>query len=291
MNLRQINFRQPKYIFPLVLAVPATALIYFVASMFGGNPDTTPTDRINMNLPEAKEQKEYDKLRSMENHYSKDDNLFSAVDRFGTEEEGKESLEEDGYSEEEIQKIMDEAERKQQEQAQFNELQRKLNTSSNRLSSGGRTESSYDYADDVDRRVDEIHRRQQQRMKDILSTPDMEEEQRAEANRLAREKAQKEQEDAPSEVIKEAALSHVKFNTVNAYGSEAADTPLIKAMIDKTTKSTDGTRLRFKLLDDVVVEDVRLSKGTYLYGVVSGFGTQRVKANVSSILAGSRFIK
>lgn len=295
MNLRQINFRQPKYIFPLVLAVPATALIYFVASMFGGNPDTTPTDRINMNLPEAKEQKEYDKLRSMENRYSKDDNLFSAVDRFGTEEEGKESLEEDSYSEEEIQKIMDEAERKHQEQAQFNELQRRLNASTNRLSSGGRSdrysEPSYSYEDEVDRRVDEIHRRQQQRMKDILSTPDMEEEQRAEANRLAREKALKEQEDAPSVVIKEAALSHVKFNTVNSYGSEAADTPLIKAMIDKTTKSTDGTRLRFKLLDDVIVEDVKLSKGTYLYGVVNGFGTQRVKANVSSILVGSRFIK
>ena len=54
-------------------------------------------------------------------------------------------------------------------------------------------------------------------------------------------------------------------------------------MIDKTTKAHEGTRLRFKLLDDVTIHDVRLAKGTYLYGTVTGFGQQRVRAAITSI--------
>lgn len=79
------------------------------------------------------------------------------------------------------------------------------------------------------------------------------------------------------------------FNTVS--NEENLDEPLIKAMIDKTTKAREGTRLRFKLLDDVTVKGIKLKKGTYLYGIVTGFGQQRVKANITSILVGNKFIK
>ena len=80
-----------------------------------------------------------------------------------------------------------------------------------------------------------------------------------------------------------------KFNTVAS--TENVDEPLIKAMIDKTTKAREGTRLRFKLLDDVTVKGIRLKKGSYLYGIVTGFGQQRVMANITSILVGNKFIK
>ena len=62
-------------------------------------------------------------------------------------------------------------------------------------------------------------------------------------------------------------------------------------MIDRTTKAREGTRLRFKLLDDVTVKGIRLKKGSYLYGIVTGFGQQRVKASITSILVGNKFIK
>ena len=80
-----------------------------------------------------------------------------------------------------------------------------------------------------------------------------------------------------------------KFNTVGQ--QDKIDEPLIKAMIDKTTKAHEGTRLRFKLLDDVSIKDLKLKKGTYLYGTVTGFGQQRVKATITSILIGNKFIK
>ena len=72
---------------------------------------------------------------------------------------------------------------------------------------------------------------------------------------------------------------------------DAVEAKLIRAMIDQTTKAKEGTRLRFKLLDDVTVSGTKLRKGTYLYGTVSGFGQQRVRATITSILAGDKFIK
>lgn len=289
MNFKQIDFRQPKYWFPLVIAVPAIALLYFATNIFTGSSgeENVATDHINMNLPEAKLDSDYDKLRSMENRYAKDNNSISAVDGLDNEGEGKETLDND-YSEEEMQKIIAEAERKQLEQERLNQLQRNMAVSNSRLN--GTPSHSSAYGDDVEKRLDEIHRKSKERMNALVSEPDPDEEKRAEANRIAREKAEMERENAPSEVIKSSNLSHSRFNTVSSNISDASDSPLIKAMIDKTTKSTDGTRLRFKLLDDVIVDDVKLLKGSYLYGTVTGFGTQRVKATITSILVGSRFL-
>ena len=80
-----------------------------------------------------------------------------------------------------------------------------------------------------------------------------------------------------------------KFNTIDQ--QKEVDEPLIKAMIDKTTKAHEGTRLRFKLLDDVMIKNVKLKKGTYLYGIVTGFGQQRVMATITSILVKDKFVK
>ena len=64
MNYK-INFKQPKYIFPLVVFVPLCALIYFVMQTFGGSEDaqqTVATDRINTELPQANAEEAGDKM-------------------------------------------------------------------------------------------------------------------------------------------------------------------------------------------------------------------------------------
>lgn len=56
----KINFKQPKYIFPLVIFVPLCALVYFVMQTFSGGEETAgtvATDRINMELPQANARK------------------------------------------------------------------------------------------------------------------------------------------------------------------------------------------------------------------------------------------
>ena len=80
-----------------------------------------------------------------------------------------------------------------------------------------------------------------------------------------------------------------KFNTISE--NEEIENTLITAMIDETLKVKDGTRIRLKLLDDIIINKIKLPKGTYLYATVTGFGNQRVRATVTSILARNKFIR
>ena len=107
---------------------------------------------------------------------------------------------------------------------------------------------------------------------------------------IAKVRQEERERNRPSLVIKSDDTNADRFNTVTA-PDEFAENKLIRAMIDQTTKAHEGTRLRFKLLDDVTVSGTRLKKGTYLYGTVTGFGQQRVRASITSILIGDRFIK
>ena len=49
--------------------------------------------------------------------------------------------------------------------------------------------------------------------------------------------------------------------------------------------------MRLRLLDDIEINEVTLTKGSYLYAEMSGFGGQRVKGNVSSILVHDELVK
>ena len=80
---------------------------------------------------------------------------------------------------------------------------------------------------------------------------------------------QKKQDEKPKEkaieVVKAKNPAEVYFNTV---GKEQK-TSLITAILDETLKVTDGSRVRIRLLDDIMINDALLTKGTYLYGNVS----------------------
>jgi conjugative transposon TraM protein len=58
----------------------------------------------------------------------------------------------------------------------------------------------------------------------------------------------------------------------------------IKAVIDENNKGYLGSRIRFRLLEDINVGKHKINKGSILYGQISGFAMQRVNLNVISIL-------
>jgi hypothetical protein len=57
----------------------------------------------------------------------------------------------------------------------------------------------------------------------------------------------------------------------------------IKAIIDEEIKVKKDSRIRIRLLEDVTIGANQISKGQYLYGIVSSFGTQRIEVHISSI--------
>ena len=314
--IRKINFKQPKYIFPLVVFIPLCALVYFVMQTFGGSEDAqqmVATGRINTQLPNAQAEEAGDKMYEMSRRFG-DEDAFTAVGAIGEEQKKAEELEH-GYSEDELNKLdAAEAERLRQ-QREMEELERSLaesrrhinsfaygdNASSgNRSGNGSRTGTStttegYTSQDDFARDLEEIQRRSYERQKAIESglgigrfdRDELTQKQRADS--IAKVRQAEKERNRPKLVIKSGDTNAEKFHTVTS-PDDIAEAKLIRAMIDQTTKAKEGTRLRFKLLDDITVSNTKLKKGTYLYGTVTGFGQQRVKATITSILVGDKFI-
>lgn len=299
----KVNFKQPKYIFPLVIFVPLCALIYFVMQTFGGGESgkqEVATDRINMELPEARAEEAGDKMYEMSRRFG-DEDAFTAVGSLGEDKKEDESLEH-GYTEEELNRLdAAEAERIRQQQ-EMEELERSLAESRKHINSyaygdnPANRNDGYSSQEDFARDLEEIQRRSYERQKAIesglgIGKEDAEEAARKQrADSISRVREEEKERNRPNLVIKSPDTNADKFHTVEAE-SGTADATLIRAMIDQTTKAKEGTRLRFKLLDDVTVSGTRLKKNTYLYGTVTGFGQQRVRAAITSILVGGKFIK
>ena len=82
-----------------------------------------------------------------------------------------------------------------------------------------------------------------------------------------------------SVTVKKAGISN-EFNTI----SVKKEPNYVKAVIDEDIKGYLGSRIRFRLLEDVQAGRYVIPKGTILYGQISGFTLQRVNLNVVSVL-------
>lgn len=300
-KLKRLNLRQPKYIFPLVIFLPLLGLIYFGMETFKGNGKTAGnvvTDSINMSLPEARSEGMDDKMTAMNKHFA-EGGAFTAVDGIGDDYEQKDTTG-SGYNDKERQDIdAVNAERLRQMKAE-QDLRERQQANMNRINGYGSSgRSQQEDLNSYARELDRIQSRSMERQRQYQAEQERrDKEEEAEERRQRQEmidaltgntkkKNKKEEKTEVVEKVKDD--NSEKFNTVAS--TENVDEPLIKVMIDRTTKAREGTRLRFKLLDDVTVKGIRLKKGSYLYGIVSGFGQQRVMANITSILVGDKFIK
>ena len=83
--------------------------------------------------------------------------------------------------------------------------------------------------------------------------------------------------------LKVSKISHTDkhFNTVR----KASQSSFIQAIVDQEIrKGTLGERIRIRLLEDIQIGSRELPKGTYLYAWISGYEAQRVKLTVSSVM-------
>jgi conjugative transposon TraM protein len=305
-KLKKLNLKQPKYVFPLIVLLPLLFLGYTVAQFFTGSSDGKTgivTDSINMSLPDARSDGLDSKMAAMDKHFS-EDGAYSAVNGIGDDVVEKDTTG-SGYNDEELARIKQaNAERLAQQEA-ADKLQRSYAENSRRLnsyssgSSGRSNRSQQDDLNDYARELENIQNRSMERQRRYYAEQERKDkEEEAEQRRQQQEiidaltgnGKKKSKANEKTEVVEKVKEKNAEqFNTVTS--AETVDEPLIKAMIDKTTKAREGTRLRFKLLDDVTVKGIKLKKGSYLYGIVTGFSQQRVMANITSILVGNKFIK
>ena len=304
-----INFKQPKYIFPLAILLPILFLGYELMSVFGGTDNAkkgVATDSINASLPTAANDEMGDKMAEMNKRYNEED-AASAVNGIG-EDQGQQDSLGNGYREDELNEIDRQNAINAQRQKDMEALQQRLAQSRKHINayeggsyggaSGYGSGSSYGRGsrqaemDDYAREVDAIQKRSLAWQKALEKSMGIGgEDESANVSKVSQtfNAPNRKPEEKPAIVKKVMEGNADKFNTVSA--EPTAEVPLIRAMIDKTTKAHEGTRLRFKLLDDVMLKGTRLKKGTYLYGTVTGFGQQRVMASITSILVRDKFIK
>ena len=307
--LKKINWKQPKYMLPLIIYFPLLFVGYFVIDLFHTekaeipNNSLTTTEYLNPVLPDAKMKGDGigNKYESMVKSYGKIDDFTAMENIDRNNEEEKESYD-SKYTDEERQLL------ESQEAAKLAEIERQLQASAqkgqeigqgNGMSEADRLARSQQREQEA---MEELNRAlaqarlQGQQVVDNASANDADENSnnqpsgKAEGNITVNERAVKaiSDDDEAQEVVKKVKVTSDYFNTLTENDPEPN---LIKAIIDENVKAVDGSRVRLRLLDDIEINEIVVPKGTYIYALMSGFGSQRVKGNVKSILINDNIIK
>ena len=283
----RINFRQTKYRLPAILYVPLLIAAYLIFDLFDTQVAETPdkdmqtTEFLNPELPDAKIRGGDGiggKYENMQKAWGKIDD-YTAIDNIDRDEpdENKEEYE-SKYTQEDI-ALLDEQQNDKDvdaqasdsrtgEQEAFEELRKALAES--RLH-WHKSLMPPDPAATAPKDTAGRH---------IPTQGKVEENSRA-VNAIT-------DAEKPVEMVKKLKTASDYFHTI----SQAQNEPhLIKAIIDEDIKAVDGSRVRLRLLDDVEIGEAVLKSGTYLYATMNGFGSQRVKGKVQSVLVDDRLVK
>lgn len=279
----KLNWRQPKYVIPLIL-FPLWSLLYFGFSLWKGKPKqevrfwTVDTTAINPAIPDVGTDVSAnnlpDKLKAFQETYKQQ--ADSSAVKSLTPDNFQHFYEQDG-AEEKSKRLLDSMTRlMNRHNAAFAEKMGETagwQTPAPMLPQTGTAPVKERPADEM-----EMFKKQ---MAFIDSM------QRARQEAVNPSGQAKPAPAAPSPdtvralaVVKADAASSQPFNTVFA-GTEKN---FISAIIDEETKSMEGSRLRFRLLDDILVGNNQLiEKGTSLFGFVTGFTAQRLIITITSI--------
>lgn len=301
---KKINIRQPKYMLPLILYFPLLIAGYLIFDIFDTEVAEVPdanmqtTEYLNPELPDAQMKGDGigGKYESMLKSYGRIDDL-SAVDNIDRYQEDEKEEYESKYSDEERAQLQSEEERK------LTEMQERIAQSARHgqeLNATGMTDeerlarSSQQEAMDELNRALALARMQGAAEATPPAEPDSHEghtdkgntEGQISVNENSRHAIDENEE--PQEVVKKLKVTSDYFNTLTQNEPEAS---LIKAIIDEDIKAVDGSRVRLRLLDDIEIGGRVLPKGSYLYAIMSGFGSQRVKGTIKSILVGDELVK
>lgn len=312
--MKKINFNQPKYVLPTIAYIGLLLLGWLVPEVFNveiqeNKPkDLQTTEYLNSDLPDAKVAKDIGSKRKNVRDVFGDITDRSAVQDFVEDADTTTKKKEDyksKYSEEEL-KLLQERDAQAEE---IKRLQERLKQSAEKGESMRGDDFSPMTAEeraralemrrkgmmaDLERDLNNARAKGAATVSEVSDTQDS----LAAATKLAQEHAAAKMEenavrelsdDAESNiVVKKSKDDSDYFNTLS---ENESNNHLIKAIIDEEIKAVEGSRVRLRLLDDVEVSGTLLSKGSYLFATLSGFGQQRVKGKVESVLVGDEILK
>ena len=290
----KINFKQPKYVLPLII-LPFLCLFFFVWRSGFSKPkkEVKPVAGLNSSVgnvsADIRKKDLDDKLEAYKNTYKQADG-YTAVSAIQKDTTSNPTFH-DNYSAKE-KKTLDSINRAMK--AKFSQPPVKVRgtqyTSDQELAnaiSGMSKRQKTQPQPAVSKEKDpmEIFKAQMAYMDSINKSNDP----AYKAERLKKLAADKAAQDKASEVnytVVKAGTASDDFNTVKP----PADSQFIMAAIDENETGYAGSRLRLRLLEDIRAGGNLIPKGTYLYALVSGFSEQRVKLSITSILSDGKIL-
>lgn len=307
-----VNFRQPKYIFPAFLYLPLLLVGYAVTSMFAEPEEAKAAqqnDFIQSDLPAANISADLgDKESNIEDQYGmiSDSTAMSSVEN-DNDSVNKKLDYQSRYSDRELELLQ----QQQNDQRELQQLRAMQNRVQRNTSNGSGGFSSPISESDI-KRVQQKRRQDAfDQLEEDLYGDDSDNPMKSfynsngvDANgiplRYGNRKGSSVSQDNTNEStssaqeVKEKPLSVTKaksesdyFNTIRSGKKQSS---LITAIIDENLKAVEGSRIRLRLLDDIDIEGLIVKKGTYIYAIMDGFGTQRVHGTIQSILVGDEIV-
>ena len=317
----KINFKQPKYVLPAILYPLLLISGYLIFDIFDTEPAETgntlqTTEFLNPELPQARVDNNGGidgKYESMVKSYGRIQD-FSAVENIerNNNKDDKEAYE-SKYTEDDLALLDMEADKRTEELERLREMQERLRKSAEKGEAMNNDTVSLPLPDEDGRIA-----RSEQRRKEALAELDKA---LAEARLQGRKGLEPTPDNTDTSVYRPVTTGtvtdrnvEVNGNAVHELGDDAEtgqvvkkiktssdyfhtlaenepEPKLIKAIIDENIKAVDGSRVRLRLLDDVEINETVVPKGSYLYATMSGFGNQRVKGSVKSILVDDELVK
>ncbi len=298
--MKKINLRSPKYIIPLIALPFLFGFNWIIGDMVKEEESATTAmaelESLNAEIPSANlsKRKIKEKFDSFKETY-KNDRDFTAINNIDEINELTSGMD-SRYSQEEREFIdsINNSILHDEKATYLNELDNikpyaqkseptgrsqaaKAAEPLSKVSARARRESN-------EERELRLFRQQMLMLDSLTKSPEQRHEEQEEAKRkiLLEELRQKEtaRKEKEVEVGKRTPINRKYFNTVQSNHNKSH----IKAMIDEDIKVVDGSRVRVRILDDIVAGGHFLKKGSYLYGTVSSFGNQRLSINIRSIM-------
>lgn len=303
----RIDWRAPKYMLPAILYPLLLGAGYFIFDVFDVKLAEKPsgmqtTEYLNPELPQAQLRTDEigGKYENMAKSYGKIQD-YSAVENIDRKQEAGTEAYDSKYTEQDLALLDEEAERRLQEMQSRLDMSRERGmtmandsvtepmSEDERLRRGAQRRQ--EALDELNKALAEARLNGQKGMEGTPAPLPPTEDTPKTAGTVTEnvDAVTQPPEDAATQtVVKARKPNSAYFNTL---AENEPEPNLIKAIIDEDVKAVDGSRVRLRLLDEVEINGVVLAKGSYMYATMSGFGQQRVKGTVKSLMVDDELLK
>lgn len=295
----KIDFKDKKIVIPIIIFIGVLALVFLLYKEDENSAIIDDSTEIKTDVGEVSKRESEtpvdDKFAAYDNAIKEQRNKYTAINEIESEEIAQFS-DNSAYTEEEMQRFEDEKARKQREK-----MRKDMN------SNAGYKPIRTNNSDDEYSSLMQSLKDQQEDRKKIASQPQQETQssspyedmrnqylfldslQKANDPELQSKLDKEERDRKILEAIERKKLSTLKvekianssvFNTIK----REEEGTFIKAIIDENITGYAGSRLRIRLLEDIAVGNKILKKNNYLYAIITGFGDQRVKLQIVTIM-------